>query len=81
MIFVETEIDKRSRFYKEVKKHGRVVEFGIQKEDTLTKWVLGMLKKEEKNITRETLQVFLGKTGSDMQMIKNELYNLISQMP
>ena len=78
MIFVETEIDKRSRFYKEVKKHGRVVEFGIQKEDTLTKWVLGMLKKEEKNITRETLQVFLGKTGSDMQMIKNELDKLIS---
>ena len=37
LIFVETEIDKRSRLYKEVKKYGRVVEFGIQKEDTLVK--------------------------------------------
>lgn len=77
-IFVETEIDKRSRFYKEVKKIGRVVEFGTQKEDTLMKWVLGMLKKEGKNITKDTLQTFLTKTGSDMQMIKNELDKLMA---
>lgn len=78
LIFVETEIDKRSRLYKEVKKYGRVVEFGIQKEDTLVKWILGMLKKEGKSITKETLQLFLSKTGSDMQTIKNELDKLIS---
>lgn len=77
-IFVETEIDKRNRLYREVKKHGRVVEFGTQKEDTLMKWILGMLKKEGKNITRDTLQTFLTKTGSDMQLIKNELDKLIS---
>lgn len=77
-IFVETEIDKRSRFYKEVKKLGRVVEFGTQKEDTLIKWILGMLKKEGRNITRDTLQTFLTKTGSDMQMIKNELDKLVA---
>lgn len=77
-IFVETEIDKRSRFYKEVKKIGRVVEFGTQKEDTLFKWILGMLKKEGKNVTKETLQTFLTKTGSDMQLIKNELDKLVA---
>lgn len=75
-IFVETEIDKRNRLYKEVKKYGRIVEFGVQKEDTLMKWILGILKKEGKNITRETLQTFLTKTGSDMQIIKNELDKL-----
>ena len=78
LIFVETEIDKRNRLYKEVKKCGRVVEFGTQKEDTLLKWILGMLKKEGKNITKETLQIFLTKTGSDMQLIKNELDKLVS---
>lgn len=77
-IFVETEIDKRNRLYKEVKKNGRIVEFGIQKEDTLTKWILGMLKKEGKNITKDTLLAFLTKTGSDMQSIKNELDKLIA---
>ena len=78
LIFVETEIDKRNRLYKELKKHGRVVEFGIQREETLTKWILGMLKKEGKNITRDTLQLFLSKTGSDMQTIKNELDKLLA---
>ena len=77
-VFVETEIDKRSRLYKEVKKYGRVVEFGTQKEDTLIKWILGMLKKEGKNVTKETLQAFLTKTGSDMQLIKNELDKLVA---
>lgn len=76
LVFAETEIDKRSRLYKEVKKHGRVVEFGIQKEDTLMKWILGMLKKEGKQITKETMHTFLGKTGNDMQLIKNELDKL-----
>lgn len=78
LIFVETEIDKRNRLYKEVKKNGRIVEFGIQKEDTLAKWILGILKKEGKNITRDTLQAFLTKIGSDMQLIKNELDKLIA---
>ena len=78
LIFVETEIDKRNRLYKEVKKCGRVVEFGTQKEDTLLKWILGILKKEGKNVTKETLQTFLAKTGSDMQLIKNELDKLMA---
>ena len=37
-----------------------------------------MLKKEGKNVTRDTLQAFLTKTGSDMQLIKNELDKLIA---
>ena len=44
----------------------------------LIKWILGMLKKEGKNVTRDTLQAFLTKTGSDMQLIKNELDKLIA---
>lgn len=76
LIFAETEIDKRGRLYKEVKKYGRIAEFTVQKEATLVKWIVGMLKKEKKNITRETLQLFLTKTGSDMQLIKNELDKL-----
>lgn len=78
MIFAETEIDKRNRLYKEVKKHGRVTEFTVQKADTLMKWILGILKKEGKKITKDTMQVFLTKTGNDMQLIKNELEKLIS---
>ncbi len=78
LIFVESEIDKRGRLYKEIKKHGRVVEFGVQKQETLVKWILGMLKNEGKNITQNTMQALLTTTGSDMQLIKNEVEKLIS---
>ena len=46
MIFVESEVDKRSRMYKAVKKQGRVVEFTTQDSNTLMRWVLGIMKKE-----------------------------------
>ena len=46
MIFVEDEVDKRSRMYKAVKKYGRVVEFAKQDSQTLIRWVLNMMKRE-----------------------------------
>ena len=46
MVFVEDQVDKRSRMYKAVKKYGRIVEFGQQDSGTLIKWILGILKRE-----------------------------------
>lgn len=78
MIFTESEVDKRSKVYKEIKKHGRAVEFSQQNQETLTRWILGILKKEDKKITQQTMQKFLTMAGTDMQHIKNELEKLIS---
>lgn len=77
IILVEDEVDKRGRLYKAIKKDGRVVEFKRQDERTLMRWVLGLLKKENKNITEETMKVFLGRTGSDMMNIERELEKLL----
>ena len=63
--------------YKAVKKSGRVVEFKRQDERTLARWVLGTLKKEGKSITEETMHVFLGRTGADMENIDRELEKLL----
>ena len=38
MVFVENEVDKRSRMFKAVKKYGRVVEFAKQDSQTLIRW-------------------------------------------
>lgn len=76
-LFVEKEVDKRSRLYKCVQKNGRAVEFAAQDEDTLRRWVLGFLKKEEKQISEQTLQLFLDKTGTDMDHIRAELEKLL----
>lgn len=77
VIFSESEVDKRGRVYKAIKNTGRVVEFKRQDERTLSRWVLGILKKEGKNITEETMRTFLGRTGSDMEHIDRELEKLL----
>lgn len=76
-VFVEEEVDKRSKLYKAISKTGRVVEFGEQKEELLVRWIVGRLRKENKNITRDVLQLFMDKTGSDMGNIDRELEKLV----
>lgn len=77
MVFVEKEVDKRNRMYKAVKKYGRIVEFSAQDSNTLMRWVLGMLKREGKKITQKDMELFLGKTGTNMGNIERELEKLL----
>jgi len=76
LIFVETEVDKRGKLYKAVKNKGMVVDFIRKKEQTLIHWILGMLKREGKKITKETMYLFLERTGNDMENISCELEKL-----
>lgn len=75
-VFVEEEVDKRSRMYKAVKSVGRAVEFPRQKDALLTQWVLSRLKRENKKITQKVMHLFLEKTGNDMENIDRELEKL-----
>jgi len=75
-VFVETEVDKRSRLYKAVQARGCAVEFAVQDESTLKRWVLGMVKKENKKISGPALELFLEKTGTDMENIRREIEKL-----
>lgn len=77
IVFAESEVDKRGKLYKAVKSAGRTVEFARQDEKTLMRWILGILKNEKKNITQDTMQLFLEKTGTDMENISQELEKLI----
>jgi DNA polymerase-3 subunit delta len=70
-------VDKRSRLYKAVTAKGRAVEFKTQDEAVLKRWILGFLKKENKNITEKDLNLFLDKTGTDMENIRGELEKLL----
>lgn len=77
MIFVEEEIDKRSKMYKAVKQAGRIVEFAVQDERILMRWVLGIMKREGRQITQRDMELFLSRTGTDMSNIEKELEKLI----
>ena len=69
LIFVETAVDKRNRLFKTVKDRGRAVEFASQDEATLTKWILGIVKREGKQISKSALILFLERAGTDMEHI------------
>lgn len=77
LVFVENEVDKRNRLYKAVKEKGYICELNEQTDADITRWVLSMLKKENKLITESTMQLFLTKTGSSMDNISRELEKLI----
>lgn len=76
-IFVENEVDKRGKLFKRVKDKGRAVELKAQDEKSLTKWILGLLSKENKKITQNAMQLFLSKTGTDMENIQKEIEKLV----
>lgn len=76
-IFVESEVDKRSKTYKAIKKSGAVIEFATQNEALITRWILGRIGKENKKITKPVLQLFLSRTGLDMSNIDRELEKLL----
>ena len=76
-VFVEEEVDKRSKLFKAASRAGSAVEFETPKEDMLIRWILGRIQREGKKITQSVMQLFLSKTGSDMENIDKELEKLI----
>ena len=77
MVFVESEVDKRSRMYKAVKSCGAIAEFIRQDEKTLMRWAAGLLGKAGKRITQRDMELLLTKTGTDMGNLRMELEKLI----
>ncbi|MCD8069558.1 MAG: DNA polymerase III subunit delta, partial [Lachnospiraceae bacterium] len=75
-VLVDSDCDKRSKLFKAADKFGKCVELAAQDEATLKKWVLGLIKKENKKISANTLSQLLERTGGDMTTIRLELEKL-----
>lgn len=76
-VFAESEVDKRSKLYKTVQSKGYAAEFHFQDENTLKRWAAGILAREGKKVTESTIQLFLTKTGTEMENIQSELEKLV----
>lgn len=76
-LFVEEEIDKRSKFYKAFAKIGSAVEFQVQKDEILARWVGSRIRREGKGMTQAAYDLFISKTGQDMENIDKELEKLV----
>ncbi len=76
-VFVENEVDKRSKIYKALGQIGAAVEFSKQTDETLARWVGGRIRKEGKGMTQAAYNLFIEKTGTDMENIDKELEKLL----
>lgn len=77
LIFVEEEADKRGKLYKAVTANGYAAVCEPQDEASLKRWVMGLLKKENKLITADALNLLLDKTGANMENIRREVEKLV----
>lgn len=78
IIFVETEIDKRSKLFKMVRDAGTVSEMNGLDEQNLKLFVTSLLEQEKKKITESVIIYLIDKTGSDMTNICNEVEKIIN---
>ncbi|MDD6038002.1 MAG: DNA polymerase III subunit delta [bacterium] len=76
-VFCESEVDKRSRLFKACRDSGKVVEFALQNQELLTRWILGRLKRENKNITKSAMEEFFARVGTDMGLLDREMEKLL----
>lgn len=77
LLFVESEVDKRSRLFKKVKELGYAAELARQDTASLARWAGRLLAREGKRITGRTMELFLSMTGDDMEHIRMELEKVI----
>ena len=78
MVFVESAVDKRKRLYKKVKELGSAVELKRQSASQLAVWAGRILAQNGRKITSSDMNLFLERTGDDMETIRTELEKLIS---
>ena len=78
LIFIEKEVDKRGKLFKEISKTGLALDCQRPDGATLSKWVLRTLKDNQKHMAPPTVATFIQTVGSDMYRIANELEKLMA---
>lgn len=78
MIFIEDELDKRTKVYKKFAKMDAVAEFKYQSDTALKKWIINQVSAVNMKITEKAVELLLSMSGEEMDNIYNELQKLIA---
>ena len=78
LVFLETNVDKRTKLYKLVSKIGTVAELVTPKADDLVKWVVSQFKKSGRTMTTSTATYLIKHLPSDMFTISSEIEKLVA---
>lgn len=77
-LFVEQDVDKRSKMYKAVKKNGYICEINRQSEKDIEVWAAQIFDYNGKKITKADMAYFIANVGTDMEILSQEIEKLIS---
>ena len=77
-LFVEQNVDKRSKMYKAVKANGYICEISRQTEKDLSLWAARIFAKDGKKITNADMSYLIANVGTDMEVLSREIEKLIS---
>lgn len=77
-LFIEQDVDKRSKMYKAVKKNGYVCEINRQTEHDIAVWAARIFDYNGKKITKATMSYLIANVGTDMEILSREIEKLIS---
>lgn len=77
VIFIEKKVDHRNRLYRWINKNGCVTECRHLPAPKLKQWIAGYAKKAGKTITVSAVEMLLERTGTDMQLLSNEMEKCI----
>lgn len=77
-LFIEQDVDKRSKMYKAVKKNGYICEINRQTEQDIAVWAARIFDYNGKKITKATMSYLIANVGTDMEILSKEIEKLIS---
>lgn len=78
ILFVDKDVDKRTKMYKAVKDNGYPCEFKLQDNNYLRQFVAKKVARAGKIIRESTCEYMVNTVGSDMNSLANETDKLIS---
>lgn len=76
ILFVEEEVDKRSRLYKAIDKCGHCAECARFSENELKQFALSYFTREGHRISADAMDLFLDRAGDDMNRLVTEMEKL-----
>lgn len=77
IIFLEENVDKRSRLYKWIQKNGYVAEFQYLKEEELKQWMINTLSHNGTTMDGAAIHMVIERTEGKLTSIQNELQKLM----
>lgn len=81
IVFVEPQLDKRTIFYKDLKKYGEILTFDEMNEVSAQRWIVEFCKDNGGNISPQNAGFLVRRAGLSQARLENEIQKLILMNP